>query len=186
MSDSDLRDVLDDYVNQAINRYMASRQLGIKPATITSYDPSTYSIKATIQPDGHETGWFPHSTTHIGNNFGVVAGPSIGDQIMIGFLDGDPEQPVNLGRSHSDKERPPVAQSGEVVVQTKQTIIKMDKDGNLAISAPTGISMTVPNMTIAGNLAITGGSLTHNGKDVGSDHVHSGIQVGPANTGPPV
>lgn len=39
---------------------------------------------------------------------------------------------------------------------------------------------------ISGGFALTGGSLTHNGKDVGSTHKHSGVQPGGGQTGTPV
>lgn len=39
--------------------------------------------------------------------------------------------------------------------------------------------------TINGAVAIVGGALTHNGVNVGSDHVHSGVTSGPGDTGLP-
>lgn len=39
---------------------------------------------------------------------------------------------------------------------------------------------------IQGGFALTGGSLTHNGKDIGSTHKHSGVQPGGGQTGNPV
>lgn len=40
--------------------------------------------------------------------------------------------------------------------------------------------------TINGDFAAQGGAFTHNSKNVGSDHKHSGIQPGGSNTGDPV
>lgn len=37
----------------------------------------------------------------------------------------------------------------------------------------------------AGNFAVSGGTMTHNGANVGSNHTHSGIQPGGSNTGGP-
>jgi hypothetical protein len=53
------------------------------------------------------------------------------------------------------------------------------------------------NVIIAGNLTVEGsitgmaggsitGSMVNNGKDIGSTHVHSGVDSGPDNSGPPV
>jgi phage baseplate assembly protein V len=39
--------------------------------------------------------------------------------------------------------------------------------------------------TITGNMAITGSSLTHNGKDIGSTHTHGGVQPGGGSTSVP-
>jgi len=41
-------------------------------------------------------------------------------------------------------------------------------------------------LTVAGDLKASGGAFTHNGKDVGSDHLHSGVQPGGGNTGAPI
>ena len=39
--------------------------------------------------------------------------------------------------------------------------------------------------SIQGPLAVTGGTVTHDGKNIGSTHTHSGIQPGGSNTGAP-
>lgn len=44
-----------------------------------------------------------------------------------------------------------------------------------------GVSLT---HTAAG-IAITGGTITHNGKNIGDTHVHGNVMSGPANTGVP-
>jgi len=41
-------------------------------------------------------------------------------------------------------------------------------------------------LVVDGGVAITGGAVTHNGKNIGDSHAHSGIRSGPSNTGPPV
>ncbi len=48
------------------------------------------------------------------------------------------------------------------------------------------LDITAAQTNIAGSVAITGPSLTHNGINVGSTHVHSGVQSGPSNTGAPI
>lgn len=53
--------------------------------------------------------------------------------------------------------------------------------GGLAVQGNGGASSVMK-----GNFAIEGGSLTHNGKNIGSDHEHSGVQSGGSNTGAPV
>ena len=54
--------------------------------------------------------------------------------------------------------------------------------GNLTIDGTGGGTATV-NMD--GNFAITGTTLTHNGKSIGSAHTHTGVQTGAGTTGPP-
>ncbi|MEY0016948.1 Gp138 family membrane-puncturing spike protein [Providencia rettgeri] len=70
-------------------------------------------------------------------------------------------------------------------------------DGKAVLDAPV-LDVNVPettfngNVTINGNHAVngnsesTGGTLKHNGKDIGSTHRHDGVQTGGGNTGVPL
>jgi phage baseplate assembly protein gpV len=108
-----------------------NRRIGL----VTSYDPKTYSAKHTIQPDGQETGWIPLPTSFIGNGFGILTGPNIGDQHELDFQEGDLEAGRVTGRVHSDKEKPPQVQSGEILHQTQWNhVLKMNNDGSLTIT----------------------------------------------------
>ena len=160
---------LEDYIHNAISRHMASMP-GIKAAEITAYDPNRHAIKAMLHPDEIETGWFPMATAHVGNGFGVVMGPSVGDQITIGFIGNDINAPFHIGRIHSDKEQPPVAQSGEMVIQHK--------------SGGT-IKITASGITITGNVDLNGGYVKAKGHLIDDSHVHTGVTPGSGLTGVP-
>lgn len=45
--------------------------------------------------------WVRVSQAWAGSGFGVVALPRVGDEVLIAFLDGDPDQPVVVGRLHN-------------------------------------------------------------------------------------
>lgn len=47
------------------------------------------------------------------------------------------------------------------------------------------IEFTGNVITSGGNVAMSGGTLTHNGKNIGSTHTHSGVQPGSGNSGGP-
>lgn len=57
-----------------------------------------------------------------------------------------------------------------------------------SLDGTTKISLGAGSMKIAtsGAITITSSSLTHNGKNIGSTHEHSGVQSGGSDTGPPV
>lgn len=65
-------------------------------------------------------------------------------------------------------------------------------DGSVCVSLHSGkvrieaddIEM-VGNVQVTGNVAVTG-TMTNNGTNVGSTHVHSGVDTGPSNTGGPL
>lgn len=63
--------------------------------------------------------------------------------------------------------------------------VDIDPDGAISLVSPLQVSITAPDVAITGNVAIGGGSLTHNGHDVGSTHKHTGVTAGGALTGNP-
>lgn len=76
--------------------------------------------------------------------------------------EGDTQQTGNMDRTGTS------TTSGQITGQ-----------GGLAVSGGSGA-------TFNGNVAATGGTFTHNGKNVGSTHAHGNVQNGPSNTGAPV
>lgn len=92
---------------------------------VTSYDPERYLAKVMLQPEGQESGWLGIETGHIGENYGVAIGlqpgdgKSTGDQVIVRFQEGDLESGKIVQRIHSDDEKPPTVQSGEIVMWSK-------------------------------------------------------------------
>lgn len=84
------------------------------------------------------------------------------------------------------------------VISSTGSIAATAEDGNIDAtakeinaSASAAASVTAPTITLTGTVTINGdvsvlGTLTNNGTDVGSTHVHSGVLSGPATTGAPV
>lgn len=92
---------------------------------VTSYDPQKYLAKVTYMPEGQESGWLPIETGHIGNDYGVAIGlqpgdgKKTGDQVIVRYQEGDLESGKIVQRVHSDNEKPPTVQSGEIVLWSK-------------------------------------------------------------------
>lgn len=104
--------------------------------TVSSYDPDQHAAKVLLQPEGIESGWIPIGTQHIGNGFGVMVGLEIGDQVEIGFQQGDQSAPRIIGRFHSEEEKPPRVEAGEVLLKHKSgSTIFFDKSGNVHIKS---------------------------------------------------
>lgn len=90
-----------------------------------------------------------------------------------------------------------VAGSGNVIINCKVATVKAEASvtldtpdtfctGNLTVAKSFQMGQEGGSATMKGNVAIEGGSLTHNGKNVGSTHSHSGVTPGGGNTGAPV
>ncbi len=58
--------------------------------------------------DGEDGLWTRISATDAGNKRGTVFRPEIGDEVVVGFLNGDPRDPIMLGQLHSSKSPAPI------------------------------------------------------------------------------
>lgn len=106
---------------------------------VTAYNPKTHMVKVKLQPKGNETSWIPVSAHHMGNGFGVMVAPKIGDQVEVGFQGGDSHTPRVVGRFHSDQDKPPQIEAGEVLVKHESGAgIYINKDGDIILKAASG------------------------------------------------
>lgn len=65
--------------------------------------------------------WIRVNQPWAGSGFGALFLPRIGQEVMIHFLEGDPDRPVVLGRIHNDKQRVPYALPARQTVSTLKT-----------------------------------------------------------------
>lgn len=169
--------------------------------------PDTDWIPWTTSRAGSDRSWW---CPEVGEQV-LVAAPSgeLGNAIIVGCLyqDANPEPADNadvhrtvyadgtvveydrsahrlladLGDSLVRVDRTEVLlQVGDVKISITASGIAIT--GNLSIDGVGGGTATV-NMD--GNFAITGTTLTHNGKSIGSAHTHTGVQPGGGTSGPP-
>lgn len=78
--------------------------------------------------------------------------------------------------------------STSVTLNTPDTYCKgkLTVDGLLTYkNGMNGSTGSGASAVISGNIQFTGGSLTHNGKNIGSTHTHTGVQSGGGTTGAP-
>jgi len=99
-------------------------------------------LKHRKQPDGSdfELRKVPVATSHIG----LAHIPNVGDLVVLGFLYGDLNAPIVLGRLYNDEDLPPKNDVGQMVLEGIETVslttkkgtrIEIDADGNLIIDA---------------------------------------------------
>jgi phage baseplate assembly protein gpV len=135
---SDLIALIRNEVERAV-RSRFTKQYG----TVSSYDPTNHTAKVMVQPAGYETGWVRVSEGHIGNGWGIVSGLQVGDQVTLSPVDGDINALEITGRTHSDQDKPPTAQSGEIVIQhTSGAMIKMAANGDVTHHSAGNINIT--------------------------------------------
>jgi hypothetical protein len=123
---------LDEIVYNLIDRYMNGGTGSIgntryheRHGLVTSFDPDKYLAKVMLWPEGQETGWLPIETAHTGNDYGIAIGlqpgdgKTTGDQVIVRFQEGDLESGKIVQRVHSNDEKPPTVQAGEIVIWAK-------------------------------------------------------------------
>jgi hypothetical protein len=127
MSSGDLENV----IYTCIDRYFRG-QLGGQPSRerhglVTSWDPDKHLAKVMFQPEQQESDWLPVEREHIGNNFGIAVGltpgdgKQTGDQVIVRYHAGDVESAKIAKVVHSDQDKPPRVESGEMVMWARFT-----------------------------------------------------------------
>lgn len=176
--------MIDNLLNQirAHAQMAQGEKTGSRIGIVTAYDPNKYSVKVKMWPDTQESlGWIPLASTYIGNGWGLVAAPSIGDQVIIAFDREDQDAGVVTGRFFTDVEQPPAAPSGDFwLVHKSGSLLKFHGDGSVELKANTTITYTATQHHFVGpvqmdntlnvNNTISGeGGMTISG-DNGSGH----------------
>ena len=57
--------------------------------------------------DEHSSCWVRVSQPWAGKNWGMIAHPRIGQEVIVDFLEGDPDQPIITGRVYNNNQMPP-------------------------------------------------------------------------------
>jgi hypothetical protein len=130
---------------------------------ITSYDPKKHAVKVAIQPEGVEiAGWIPLGAAGVGNGFGIVCGPNLGDMVQIAFDNASPNAPRIVGRFFSNVNMPPAVPSGDTyIVHKSGSALKFNGDGSVNLITQSNLSATVGgslNANVTGAASVTSSS----------------------------
>lgn len=68
------------------------------------------------QNDENSSCWVRVSHPWAGKSWGAVAIPRIGQEVIVDFLEGDPDQPIITGRVYNAETMPPYALPGAAVI----------------------------------------------------------------------
>jgi phage gp45-like len=110
-------------------------------------------------------------------------------EVLIANIGGNASHPVIIAVADR-RYRLKGLQEGEIAIHDDQgNKVHMTRNGPV-VEAASGKTIThkVGSVTLVhseNGIDITGGYIKHNGKKIGSDHVHNGVQPGSGNTGFP-
>lgn len=129
----------------------ATTRIGI----VDSYDPNTYTARVRYQPENILSGWLPVLTPWVGDQWGLFAPPTPGDQVLVEF------QEAGLGvgnvclRAYSDVDRPLKVDSGEWwLVHKTGSFVKLTNDGKVLINGQVEIDVTSPKVETTATMSV--------------------------------
>ncbi len=87
--------------------------------------------------------WCRVASLDAGDNRGVVFLPEIGDEVILGFIHGDPHQPVVLGMLQSKGDRPPIPANDNNAIKgftsrNQMHFLFNDENKSITIDTPAG------------------------------------------------
>lgn len=120
----------------------------------TDGDPDkNYRIQVRVPALAEQALWARLGQFWASRGHGAWFLPEIGDEVVIGFLNDDPRDPIVLGSLYSSKNRPPFTKSSEdcVGIQTagKHEILINDADQKIELSTPHGQRVVLDNKSAA-------------------------------------
>lgn len=130
-----------------------------KIGVVTGFDPKRYAAKVMLKPDEVETGWLPIGSTVVGNGWGLVAPPSLGDQVLVHFVEGSLQAGTIGVRFYSAKSAPMQgSKPGEfLLVHASGSRLRFLENGNVELEAAQDLVMTVGgdlNVEVEGEIAV--------------------------------
>jgi type VI secretion system secreted protein VgrG len=85
-------------------------------------------VRFPWDPDADKTGknscWVRVSQNWAGSGFGVQFHPRLGQEVLVAFLEGDPDRPIIVGRVYNDENRPPYTKPTQSGIKTDSTVDK--------------------------------------------------------------
>lgn len=168
---------------KAVAQQATQSRAATRHGIVTSYDPKTYAVKVTLQPEGVLTGWIPLKSAWVGNGWGLFCPPSIGDAVEIDFQEDDGGNGSAGWRFYNEVERPLPCPSGEFwLVHQKGAQLKFRNDGSVELKAVKDLNVKVKgdlHLDVTGNL----NSRTVQWNHTGPIHIDGAFNVSQAITG---
>lgn len=177
----------------------------LRIGVVFAVDEENWRVR--VQSGELQTGWLRWNVTRAGA-FSLWVPPSVGEQVLLGCMGGNPETAVIVGSLYSNDNPAPGGSLQEIVL-TAPDGASFRYDANAGelevkgvksahISASVNVTLDTPLVectghlktqtfeavkggTMKGNISHSDGSLSSNGVTLHS-HVHGGVQGGNSNT----
>lgn len=155
----------------------------VRHGTVAAVDPATQRVRLDFGPAHGAEGrflspWVPYS--QFAGALNVHTPPTVGQQFTAVSPNGDFQQAVAVPLAHSGATPSPSSAGDQNVITY----------GDVTITLASGLArIVVGGVTFAitgGGVEITGGTVTHNGTNIGDTHTHTDTPgLGAGTTSPP-
>ncbi len=159
-----------------------------RDALVASVDPANHSVRVRIMPEDVLSGWIPDaSAMSAGGGYGIVAPPSVGDQVHVVFAHGDQDHPRIVGRIFSVQDLPPVSPATGKAVQPREFAVFcpgawLHFSGGVIHAEATSIQFK-GDVFVDGKITSTGDQVA--GTVSQQHHTHGGVKAGGDHTAQP-
>lgn len=158
---------------------------GVRRGVVVDRDPKKMRVKVQFSDEDDLVTQWIDVVSKSSTGVSVFQMPGKDDEVWCA-MDAKGEGGCLIGSRYNAKDAPPADSNDTVAVVFPGGSFKVDTAGGGVTLTLTGaFRITAGSVQIdADNIALTGSSLTHNGKNIGSDHGHVSAPPGPP--GPPV
>jgi phage baseplate assembly protein gpV len=139
---------------------------------VNTFDGTSFTCVVQYEPENSESDVnslspaLPIAAFAIGNGFGVLAAPNIGDRVVVHFIEGSENAAFVCCGLFNDIDNPPNISAGEYyLIHQNGSFVKLMNTGELLLNGNTKINLTGPqiNITTTGDVNVTaGGNLNAN------------------------
>lgn len=163
---------------------------------VTSYNPKKHTVRVKIQPENEEnpelslSGELPVLSSFVGDNWGLVAAPAIGDLVLVIFQEASYNTGFVVGTIWGLKKNSPETPSEEFwLVHKSGSFLKFKNNGDIEINSSAKCTVHGNTVDVTANQINLGESnlkklMTEDIINIFNSHVHTNGNGG-ANTGIP-
>lgn len=151
-----------DFRNNATNRR----------GVVVERDPQNMRVKVRFEDEDDTVSYWIDVLGGSSNGTSYFSMPGVEDEVWCA-IDAKGEGGCLLGSRYNDKERPPHDTNEDIAVQFPGGFVHINT-GSGAVSVKTPGSVSI----VAGDIQLESATLTHNGKNIGFDHKHTGVVPG--------
>lgn len=152
----------------------------IRRGVVVDRDPKAMRVKVRFEDEDDVVTQWIDVTAKSATGVSAFQMPGQNDEVWCA-MDAKGEAGCLIGSRYNAKDAPPAGSNDVTAIHFPGGSITIDTaSGALTLNVSGDVKIT------AGNITLESGTLTHNGKNVGHDHVHSGVIPGAGVSGGPV